>query len=111
MRYEHETRYAREHDGGRVALAALTGAMVGVGVALLFAPKSGTALRNDIGESVGSLRQAVGDRYRSLTDRATSLVEQVNGTAGRAVAALELGAKHYAKLGERPRHVPVSAGD
>ena len=38
MRYEHETRYAREHDGGRVALAALTGAMVGVGVALLFAP-------------------------------------------------------------------------
>ena len=93
-------RYANEQAGGRLAIAAFTGAVVGAGVALLLAPKSGAALRGEISESVGSLQGAVSQRYRGLVDRGTALVEHVNGTAGRAVAAIEHGARHYARAGD-----------
>ena len=84
-----------EHDRGRVAWAALTGAMVGAGVALLFAPRPGAEVRGGIRGSVESWQGAVGQRYRKLGERAAAAIEQVNGTAGRAVAAVEHGVQHY----------------
>ena len=103
-------RYTHEPDGGRIALAALAGAAIGAGVALLYAPKPGAALRGEIGRSVGSLQEAVGEHYHDLAERAhglaeraTSAIEQVNGTAGRAVAAVERGTRHFAKVSERAR--------
>jgi gas vesicle protein len=48
----------------------LAGAAVGAGLALLFAPKSGANLRSDLGESVGSLRNAVRRHLREMADRA-----------------------------------------
>jgi gas vesicle protein len=100
-------RCADQREGNHLALAALTGALVGAGVALLFAPKAGTALRGDISESIESLQGAVSQRYNGLVERGSALVERVNGTAGRAAAALEHGARHYARaVGElRPRAV------
>ena len=106
-------RYADEQPGNRLAWAAFTGAIVGAGVALLFAPKPGTALRSDISGSVESLHGAVSQRYQRLVDRGTALVERVNGTAGRAVAAIEYGRRHYARAGElrrRPAVAPSSEG-
>ena len=94
-------RYADQQAESRIALAVFTGAVVGAGVALLLAPKPGTALRSEISGSVESLHGAVSQRYRGLVDRGTALVERVNGTAGRAVAAIEHGARHYARAGER----------
>ena len=104
-------RYAHEQAGGRLAIAAFTGAVVGAGVALLLAPKSGSALRGEINDSVESLHGAVSQRYRGLVERGTALVERVNGTAGRAAAAIEHGARHYARAGEmRMRAAAAPAG-
>jgi hypothetical protein len=106
-------RYADEQPGSRFAWAAVTGAMVGAGVALLFAPKPGTALRREISGSVESLHGTVSQRYHGLVERGTALVERVNGTAGRAVAAIEHGRRHYARAGElrlRAAAAPSSDG-
>jgi gas vesicle protein len=96
-------RYARDDDNSnRVALAALTGAMVGAGVALLFAPKPGAELRGGIRGSVGELQNKVSRGYHDLGERATAAIEQVNGAAGRAVAAVEHGVNHYKAATTRP---------
>jgi gas vesicle protein len=105
---EVDMRYAREYDNSnRVALAALTGAMVGAGVALLFAPRPGAELRGGIRGSVGEWQGKVSRRYHELGDRATAAIEHVNGTAGRAVAAVEHGVRHYKSATTRPQHVPL----
>ena len=63
--------YQRDREG-RAGFAAgiVTGALVGAGVALLFAPRAGSELREEMGESWTSLRDAVARRYRDLADRA-----------------------------------------
>lgn len=52
-------------------LGILTGALVGAGVALLFAPKTGTEMRAQLGE-----------QYRGLADRVGEQTESLRATAG-----------------------------
>ena len=69
----------------RQAVGVITGVIVGAGLALLLAPKSGAALRDDLGESWMVLRDAVGRRYRDLAERAgvelDNLQERIDQTA------------------------------
>ena len=73
-----------EHNAG-FAAGVITGAIVGAGLALLLAPKSGAALRDELGESWLSLRDAIGRRYRELAERAgvelDNLQERIDQTA------------------------------
>jgi gas vesicle protein len=71
------------------------GALVGAGIALLLAPKPGAALRGDIGESAGSLRDAVNRRYRELATRAGVTVENLQDRVHRATEAFEAGAREF----------------
>ncbi len=78
--------YERHEDqNGGFAAGLITGAIVGAGLALLLAPKSGAALRDELGESWLSLREAVGRRYRDLAERAgvelDNLQERIDQTA------------------------------
>ena len=52
-------------------LGALAGALVGAGVALLLAPKSGAQVRNDISSGLNTARDAAARRYRDLADKAS----------------------------------------
>lgn len=100
-------RYERDYDNSnRVALAALTGAMVGAGVALLFAPRAGAELRGGIRGTVDEFQGKVSRRYHDLGERAAAAIEHVHGTAGRAVAAVEHGVDHYKAATTRPQHIP-----
>ncbi|HYE89102.1 MAG TPA: YtxH domain-containing protein [Vicinamibacterales bacterium] len=53
-------------------LGALAGALVGAGIALLMAPKSGAQVRQDLSTGYNSVRDAAARRYRDLADRATA---------------------------------------
>ena len=94
-----------------MALALAAGAAVGAGVALLYAPKSGAALRGDLRDSVGHLNGAVSQRYHSLADRAASAFERANGTAGRALAALEQGKRTFSQRGRAAVTAPFERID
>jgi gas vesicle protein len=50
--------YREEQSGGGFMLGMLTGAFVGAGLALLFAPKAGNEMRAQLGE-----------QYRGIADR------------------------------------------
>jgi gas vesicle protein len=81
-------RTQQDHSAG-FALGVLAGAVVGAGVALLFAPKSGAALRSNIAESVEPLRAAIATRYQDLADRAGVEIENLHDTVDSATEVLE----------------------
>lgn len=62
---------------GTFLLGALAGALVGAGVALLMAPKSGAETRQDLTDGYGSVREAAARRYRDLADRANAKLDQL----------------------------------
>jgi gas vesicle protein len=82
----------RESRAG-FATGMFAGLLFGASVALLLAPKAGADLRGDIGESVGSLRDAVNRRYRELAARAGVTVENLQDRVSRATEAFEAGAR------------------
>jgi gas vesicle protein len=51
-------------------LGALAGALVGAGVALLMAPKTGAQVRQDINSGLNTVRDAASRRYRDIAERA-----------------------------------------
>ena len=84
---------SRESGGAGFVTGLCAGALVGAGVALLLAPKAGADLRGDIGESVGSLRDAVNRRYRDLATRAGVTLDNLQDRVVRATEAFEAGAR------------------
>jgi gas vesicle protein len=67
---------------GVFLLGALAGALVGAGVALLLAPKSGAQVRGDISSGFNTARDAAARRYRELADKAGQKLGYEGKTAG-----------------------------
>lgn len=82
--------YQRERDAGAgFTMGLMAGAVVGAGVALLFAPKAGAELRENLGESMGTLRDAVARHVRDLADRAGVDLDNLQASVDRATEAAE----------------------
>ena len=97
-------------DDGRdhgFAAGIITGALVGAGLALLFAPKAGTELRGDLNDSLGSLRDAVARRYRALADMAGVELENFEERVDRAAASIESSAREVLDAAQRRRPRPL----
>ena len=104
-------RHEKDTNAG-FAAGVITGAIVGAGLALLLAPKSGAALRDDLEESWGTLRDAVGRRYKELAERAgvelDNMQERIEETANvvesRANELVETAAREAQQFwGQRPK--------
>jgi len=101
--YETET-YAREDDNGghfwgSVAAGVLIGAVVGGGLALLFAPKSGPHLRADLEGAVGDLKskaeQTIDDLQGSASGLVTRSKDILDQTRENIVRSVEAGKEAY----------------
>lgn len=57
-------------------LGALAGALVGAGVALLMAPKTGAQVRRELNSGLSSVKDAAARRYRDVADKATQMYEE-----------------------------------
>ena len=82
-----------QRDTPGFAAGVVTGALVGAGVALLFAPKHGQQLRDEIGQSVTSVREAIARRYRDLAARAGVELDNLQERVDRVVDSVEAGAR------------------
>jgi len=69
-------------SGGGFMLGLLTGTVLGAGLGMLLAPKSGSELRSQLGDHAASLGRAAGEQLRRAGE-ATGTV----GERGRAPAA------------------------
>lgn len=77
-------RYNDEESAGSgvFLLGALAGALVGAGVALLLAPKTGAQVRGEISSGISTAKDAAARRYRELADKASQKLGYEDKTAG-----------------------------
>ena len=68
MAYEYD-RLEREEGGGSFLMGLLAGTVLGAGLGMLFAPKAGTELRNQLSEQTGRLKSTASDALRALRTR------------------------------------------
>jgi gas vesicle protein len=74
-----------DSDGGSGAsfvMGLLTGTVLGAGLGMLFAPKAGQDLRNQVAEQAGSLANTASDGYRRAADTASELAGRGREVAG-----------------------------
>jgi len=60
----------RDNGGGSFVLGLITGTVLGAGLGLLFAPKSGAELRSQLTTRAGDLADTAAEGYRQATDAA-----------------------------------------
>jgi gas vesicle protein len=81
--------YRDEHEGGGgFMMGLLTGTVLGAGLGMLLAPKSGSELRNQLTEGASSLGRRASGAVNELSDRARETThrgsEQMRGRASDA---------------------------
>jgi gas vesicle protein len=77
--YENYERMQREDEmqqGGGFLLGLLAGAVIGTGLGLLFAPKAGADLRNDLSSSANDFAETASRQYRKASAAATQYAEK-----------------------------------
>ena len=75
MAYEYD-RYEREDGGGSFLMGLLAGTVLGAGLGMLFAPKAGNELRNQLGESASRVRSTANDAYHQASDKVSQMVDR-----------------------------------
>src|SRR3981081_4072411 len=62
--------------GGSFVMGLLTGTVLGAGLGMLFAPKPGSELRNNISERAGNLANTASEGYRKASKTAGEWAEK-----------------------------------
>lgn len=75
MAYEYD-RFEREDGGGSFLMGLLAGTVLGAGLGMLFAPRAGSELRNQLTEQAGKLRHTAGDAYSQASGRVSQVVDR-----------------------------------
>ena len=73
-----------EQDSGNsmFLLGALAGALVGAGVALLMAPKTGAQMRRELNSGLNTAKDVAARRYRDIADKASQGYRDLADKAG-----------------------------
>lgn len=83
MAYEYD-RIEREEGSGAFLMGLLAGTVLGAGLGMLFAPRSGADLRNQLSEQAGKLKNTASDAYQQASDKVTQFVERGKDAYDRA---------------------------
>jgi gas vesicle protein len=83
MAYEYD-RFEREDRSGSFLMGLLAGTVLGAGLGMLFAPKAGTDLRNQLTEQAGKLRSTATDSYQQASEKVSQIVDRGRDAYDRA---------------------------
>jgi gas vesicle protein len=98
-------RFENENSGGgSFVMGLLTGTVLGAGLGMLFAPKAGSELRNQLTEQAGNLATQAQDGIRKVTENANDWADRGRDMYGKAKDAVAKGAD------EAQRYVRDNAG-
>lgn len=75
MAYEYD-RFEREDGGGSFLMGLLAGTVLGAGLGMLFAPKAGSELRNQLGEQAGRIKSQATDGYQQASGKVSQIVDR-----------------------------------
>ncbi len=68
--------------GGSFVMGLLIGTVLGAGLGMLFAPKSGSELRSQLSEQAGHLANTASEGYRKAAENAGQLAQSGKEAAG-----------------------------
>jgi hypothetical protein len=91
MAYEYD-RFEREDHGGSFLMGLLAGTVLGAGLGMLFAPRAGAELRNQLSEQAGRLRSTAGDTYHQASEKVSQIVDRGREAYDRARSTTGTGA-------------------
>src|SRR5437762_8000341 len=74
-------RFDNDSGGSSFVMGLLTGTVLGAGLGMLFAPKSGSELRNQLSEQAGNLANTASEGYRKAADTAGQWAQTGKETA------------------------------
>ena len=83
--------------GGSFVMGLLTGTVLGAGLGMLFAPKAGSELRNQLSEQAGNLASQAQDGMRKVTENAGEWADRGRDMYGKAKDAVVKGADEAQK--------------
>lgn len=95
-------RYGGEGGGGFM-LGLLAGTVLGAGLGMLLAPKSGSDLRGQLGEQAKNFSNKASEQYRRASETATNWAERGRDMVQQARTAVQRGvddARGYSGSGE-----------
>src|SRR3954469_23117619 len=79
--------------GGSFVMGLLTGTVLGAGLGMLFAPKAGSELRNQLSEQAGNLRNTASDGVRRASESAGDWADKGRDMYDKARDAVSGGAE------------------
>lgn len=81
--------YQNRESSTDLTVGFLSGAAIGAALALMFAPKSGQAMRQDLSDGVTTLRDAINGYVEQMAERAGVEMDNLKGAVDAATAAVE----------------------
>ncbi len=97
--------YDKEEGGAGFVMGLLTGTVLGAGLGMLFAPKPGSELRDQISEGANTVGRTASEGYRKAAGAANTIAEKSRDFYGRAREAVSRGAeevKRYSAQSNQP---------
>jgi len=95
-RYDQELR--QEGGGGSFVIGLLTGTVLGAGLGMLFAPKSGAELRSKLSDQAGNLANTASEGYRRASESAGQWADRGREVYNKASDAVSKGADEAQKF-------------
>jgi hypothetical protein len=75
MAYEYD-RFEREEGSGSFLMGLLAGTVLGAGLGMLFAPRTGSELRSQLSEQAGRLRSTANETYHQASEKVSHMVDR-----------------------------------
>jgi gas vesicle protein len=72
----YEPHYEEESGGGGFILGLLCGTALGAAIGLMFAPKTGSEIRQTLYDSTGEIRRKATDAYGQATEQVNTMVSK-----------------------------------
>lgn len=95
----YEPHYEEESGGGGFLIGLLCGTALGAAIGLMFAPKAGSEIRQQLYDSTGDLRRKAAETYGQASEQVSNMAakatEQVNTVASKARLAVERGKEAF----------------
>jgi gas vesicle protein len=103
------------NGGGSFVMGLLTGTVLGAGLGILFAPKAGSDLRNQLSEQAGTLANQASEGVRKVTENAGEWADRGREMYGKAKGAVVKGAddaqKYARDAANTVRNAAVTSAD
>jgi gas vesicle protein len=95
--FDKSLDYREGGGGSSFVMGLLTGTVLGAGLGMLFAPKSGPELRRDLSEQAGSVANQASEGYRRASESASQWAEKGREVYNKASEAVSKGAQEAQK--------------